>query len=144
MSIEHLAKTCINTQLALPLFSSRVPAGFPSPADDFIESSLDLNEHLITHPSATFFCRVSGDSMIGLGIFNGDLLVIDRALEPKHHDVVLAAVDGELTCKLLDKDNRQLLAANKHYPAIAIRDEMELIIEGVVTHSIKAHRVCSG
>lgn len=143
MAIERLAEASIDTELALPLFLSRVPAGFPSPADDFSEDKLDLNQHLIKHPSATFFCRVSGHSMKDLGIFDGDLLVVDRALTPQQDDVVLAAVDGELTCKLLDKNNQQLMAANPDYPPIAITEQMDVIIEGVVTHSIKAHRVCA-
>ena len=144
MSIKRLAKVDNETTLTIPLFLCKVPAGFPSPADDFMENQLDLNQHLISHPAATFFCRVSGQSMIGLGIFDGDLLIVNRALQPRDQDIVLAAVDGELTCKKLDKLNKRLLSANKDYPPIQIKDAMELVIEGVVTHSIKAHCVRTG
>jgi DNA polymerase V len=141
MPITPLSPSSVETELALPLFLTRVPAGFPSPADDFVENKLDLNTYLVQHPAATFFCRVTGHSMRGLGIFDGDLLVVDRALSPQDQDVVLAAIDGELTCKQLDKTHRQLVSANPDYPPIAIKEEMDVVIEGVVTYSIKAHRV---
>ena len=131
-----------NYSILIPLFLDKVPAGFPSPADDYMEKSLDLNEHLIKHPAATFYCRVSGDSMVGIGIHDGDLLIVDRALEPHQGDVVLAALNGELTCKLLDIRHKQLLSSNKHYPPIPIADHSDLVIEGVVINSIRQHR-CS-
>jgi len=87
----------------LLLVVSPVRAGFPSPADDYVETQLDLVEHLIHHPSATYYIRVKGDSMQGLGIDDGDLLIVDRSLEPKHGYTVIAAVDGELTCKRLEQ-----------------------------------------
>lgn len=90
-----------SSPLSLPLFASRVPAGFPSPADDYIDQRLDLNEHLINHPAATFFVRVSGDSMTGASLHDGDLLIVDRALEPVDGRIVIAAVNGELTVKRL-------------------------------------------
>jgi len=123
-----------------PLYSARVQAGFPSPADDYLEGSLDLNEHLISHPAATFYCRVCGDSMTGVGIFDGDLLIVDRALTPRTGDVVLAALDGELTCKILDSQGRQLLAANRRYPPITIPEGSHFEVEGVVISSIRRHR----
>ena len=126
----------------LPLFSHSVRAGFPSPADDYIEQSLDLNEHVIQHPSATYFVRAQGDSMLSLGIHSGDLLVVDRALEPVQGDVVIAALDGELTCKILDVRLQRLLSGNEAFPPITISENAELIIEGVVTHSLRYHR-CS-
>lgn len=126
-----------------PLYATRVPAGFPSPADDYLDRSLDLNEYLIKHPAATFYCRVSGSSMEGAGIYDGDLLIVDRSLEPKQGSVVVAALDGELTCKVLDLDRRQLLSCNPDYPAINISEAMDLIIEGVVAYSVRAH-VCTG
>lgn len=126
--------------LCLPMYGTKVKAGFPSPADDYIERALDLNEHLIRHPAATFYCEVSGDSMRGVGIFDGDLLVVDRALKPRHGDVVLAALDGELTCKLLDMRGKRLLSANRDYPPIAITEGADFLIEGVVTNSIRRHR----
>ncbi|HEY6130428.1 MAG TPA: translesion error-prone DNA polymerase V autoproteolytic subunit [Halioglobus sp.] len=128
--------------LSLPLFSHSVPAGFPSPADDYLELPLDLNEHVIRHPAATYYVRAQGHSMIRLGIHDGDLLVVDRALEPAHGDVVIAALDGELTCKVLDLRLRRLLSGNDLFPPIPVGDDAELVIEGVVTHSIRYHR-CS-
>ena len=126
-----------------PLFISTVPAGFPSPADDYMDKRLDLNEQFIKHPAATFYCRVSGHSMTGAGIFDGDLLIVDRAVRPVHGDVILAALNGELTCKILDMHNRRLLSANDGYPPLAILEGADFSIEGVVIHSIRSHRVCS-
>ncbi len=127
--------------LMLPLYSSSVAAGFPSPADDYIERYLDLNSLLIPHPSSTFLARAQGDSMIELGIHNGDILIVDRAVEPQHKDVVVAALDGELVCKILDKVKQCLLPANNRYSAIAIAEMSELLIEGVVISSIRCHRL---
>jgi DNA polymerase V len=126
----------------LPLFGTAVRAGFPSPADDFVETPLDIREHLIKHPSATFFARAEGDSMTGFGIFNGDLLIVDRALQPQHGDVVIAAIDGELTCKVLDMHEKLLRSGNVRYQPIELHDNAELLIEGVVIHSVRHHR-CS-
>lgn len=128
-------------RLARPLFLSRVPAGFPSPAEDYVEGSLDLNEHLIQHKEATFFVRVQGESMIGAGIQNGDLLVVDRALEAVDKNIVIAVVDGELTLKRLSKRNGQvrLLPENPCFHPIEFNDDQVLEIWGVVTSVI--HRV---
>ncbi|NRB39045.1 MAG: translesion error-prone DNA polymerase V autoproteolytic subunit [Pseudomonadales bacterium] len=141
MKIKPLALTDLPSILELPVYLSQVSAGFPSPADDYIEETIDLNKHIIKRPSSTYFARASGDSMLHLGIISGDLLVIDRSVTPKHGAVVVAAVNGELTCKILDKHRKMLLAANKKYPPIAITPEMELLIEGVVTHSVRYHHV---
>lgn len=124
--------------LAIPFYSSTVRAGFPSPADDYIESYLDLNEHLIDHPAATFMVRASGDSMLGVGIHDGDLLVVDRSLEAAHGRIVIAAVDGELTVKRLSlrAGRVQLIAENNAYPPIDITDEQDMVIWGVVKHVI--------
>lgn len=127
--------------ITLPLYSCRVRAGFPSPADDFIDKSLDLNEFLIRKPAATFFAWAEGDSLRDIGIDQGDLLIIDRSLERTQGAVVVAAVDGELTCKILDIRRKQLLSANENYPPIKISGKEDLLIEGVVTHSIKKHLV---
>ncbi|MBU2887515.1 translesion error-prone DNA polymerase V autoproteolytic subunit [Gilvimarinus agarilyticus] len=132
------------SHLPLNLFTHRVRAGFPSPADDYIEQPLDLNEHLIRHPAATYYARAQGDSMLQLGIYDGDLLVVDRSLEPSHGDVVIAALNGELTCKVLDKRYGRLLSGNDDFPPIACTGDNELVIEGVVIASIRYHRVCSG
>lgn len=125
------------SRLSLPLFGCRVSAGFPSPADDYLEAPLDLNQHLIKHPSATFFARAEGDSMRGRGIFPGDLLIIDRSLKPGHGQVVIAALNGELTCKILDVRRRCLLAANRRYPPIPIDDDSGFCVEGVVIASVR-------
>ena len=124
------------TALKLPFFSTSVAAGFPSPADDYIEAGLDLNEYLVKHPSSTFLARASGDSMTRAGILDGALLVVDKSLTPKNGSVVIAAINGELTCKILDIEHRLLRAANPSYPSIALGDDTDLLIEGVVVHAI--------
>lgn len=123
---------------SLPLYSSTVRAGFPSPADDHIESWLDLNEYLIKNPAATFFVRASGDSMLGAGIRSGDLLIVDRSLEASQGKIVIAALDGELTVKRISfaGGRVQLLPENNKYPPIDITDEQDLVIWGVVTQVI--------
>ena len=127
------------SHLELPLYGCHVRAGFPSPADDFIDKALDLNEYLIKKPAATFFAWAEGDSLRDIGITQGDLLIIDRSLERTHGAVVVAAIDGELTCKILDMRRKQLLSANPNYPPIDVAGKEDLLIEGVVTHSIKKH-----
>ncbi len=124
--------------LELPLYSSTVSAGFPSPADDYIECKLDLNNHLIKHPAATFFVRASGESMIHAGIQSGDMLIVDRSLEATHGKIVIAAINGELTVKRLSCQNGrlQLLAENPDFKPINIIDEQDMVIWGVVTHVI--------
>jgi len=121
-----------------PLYSNKVSAGFPSPADSDIECSLDLNTHLIQHPAATFFLRVSGDSMQNAGIQSGDLLIVDKSLEPSDGKIVIAALDGELTVKRLVKRGGcvQLVPENDRYPIIEVNDRQDLLIWGVVTHVI--------
>lgn len=136
MKITRVEKQEVASFLPLPLFTSSVPAGFPSPADDYIENSLDLNKHLIAHPSSTYFARAAGDSMIERGILDKALLVVDRAIEPRQGQVVIAAINGELTCKILDIENKQLLAANPAYAPILIGDDSDMLIEGVVIHVI--------
>lgn len=122
--------------MALPLHSTRVACGFPSPADDHLEGALDLNDHLIKHPAASYFVRAEGDSLINKGIYSGDLLVVDRALKAQHGDIVIAAIDGQLLCKILDLKNNALVSANTHYPPIELTEAMDLIIEGVVVHAV--------
>lgn len=121
-----------------PLFGAKVAAGFPSPADDYMEGALDLNEHLVRNPAATFFVRVTGESMRDAGIFPNDLLVVDRSLEPKNGSVVIAVLNGELTVKRIWKRNGQveLRAANPDFPPIRLAGEMELDIWGVVKYAI--------
>jgi DNA polymerase V len=122
----------------LPLFTGKVAAGFPSPADDYIEKTLDLNELLVQKPAATFFARAQGESMLGAGIHHNDILVVDRSIEPVPGKIVICALNGELTVKRLERDGGQwqLKAENKHYPDIAIHEELEMVIWGVVTNVI--------
>lgn len=128
------------TAAARPLafFTSRVEAGFPSPADDYLEGALDLNEHLIRHPAATFFLRVSGDSMTGAGIYPGDILIVDRSLPPADGRIVIAVVDGELTVKRLHRRRGRirLVPENPRYPTIEITAEQDLRVWGVVVHAV--------
>ena len=130
----------LSTRYALPLFLGRLAAGFASPADDYIEGRLDLNRHLIKHPAATFFVRVSGDSMIEAGIHHGDLLVVDRSLDAVDGHVIVAALDGELTVKRLFKRGEilRLLPANPAYHPIEILTQQTIEIFGVVTNVIQA------
>ena len=127
------------THLSLPMFGHKVRAGFLSPADDYVEAWLDLNEHLVENKDATFFVRATGDSMTGAGIQEGNLLVVDRALEARHRDIVIAVVDGEMTVKRLDKRRGRirLLAENPAYEPIEFQDGQELTIWGVVTSVIQ-------
>lgn len=129
------------SKLKLPLFLTGVQAGFPSPADDFIDKRLDLNEHLVQHPAATFFVRVAGDSMQGAGIHDGDLVVVDRALEATAGRVVMAALGGELTIKRLERRGERLVLApaNPDYPSFDVTAREDFEVWGVVTHVI--HKV---
>jgi DNA polymerase V len=121
-----------------PLFLSGVSAGFPSPADDYLDRKLDLNEHLVKNPAATFFVRVAGDSMTGAGINDNDILIVDRSLEPLSNNIVIATVNGELTVKRLikKKDSCLLFAENPDYPPLIIDEDTPLEIWGVVTYAI--------
>lgn len=121
-----------------PLYGCKINAGFPSPADDYIESWLDLNEHLVKHKAATFFLRVKGDSMKGANIHDGSLLIVDKAAEPKHGDIVVVAMDGEFIVKRLYRRDGvvKLQAANEAYPEILIKPESDLVVWGVVQHVV--------
>lgn len=125
--------------LRIPLFSHKIAAGFPSPADDYIEGRLSLDEHLVQHREATFFVRAQGNSMVGAGIFDGDLLVVDKSLNPASGDVVIAVIDGDLTVKRLAVSHGKvtLKAENSCFPDIEFKDEQELQVWGVVTSAIK-------
>ena len=136
MKINPIGFVSVGERRLLPLYLSRVAAGFPSPADDYLDGGLDLNEHLIVHPAATYFARAEGDSMIELGIFSGDLLIIDRAAQAVDGDVVVVAIDGLLTIKVLDLAHSRLLPANKLYRPIEISAESQVDIEGVVLHAV--------
>jgi len=126
------------SQAPLVLFHAPVYAGFPSPAADYAQSSINLNEHLITNQSATFLFRVRGDSMSGIGIYDGDTLVVDRSITPKHKQIVLAIVDEDFTVKRLYKRNGivKLIAENPEFPPIELKDGQELRVWGVVTFNL--------
>ncbi|GAO36709.1 DNA polymerase V [Sulfuricella sp. T08] len=124
----------------IPLMSHSVRAGFPSPADDYVEKRIDLNEELIQHREATFFLRVRGHSMVGAGIDDGDELIVDRAIKPEHGRIVVAAVDGELTVKRFYQRGGavKLVAESPEFPDIELKDGQEMVIWGVVTKIIKS------
>jgi DNA polymerase V len=132
----------MNTVLELPLQNCSVPAGFPSPAEDYVEHKLDLNSYLVPHPAATFFVRASGNSMTGANIYDGDLLIIDRSLEATHNDIVIAVVQGEITVKRLHhlRGEIALIPENDGYQTIFINEHSELHIWGVVTNAIHCIR----
>ncbi|HAT3877867.1 TPA: translesion error-prone DNA polymerase V autoproteolytic subunit [Legionella pneumophila] len=136
--IDEIKNYLLEQPKGIPLYSSKVRAGFPSPADDYIETYLDLNEHIVKHPASTFFLIAEGDSMTDVGIQPGDMLIVDKSIEPSHGKIVIAALDGELTVKTLSKLNGkvQLLPGNKAYKPIDITDSQDLVIWGVVTHVI--------
>lgn len=126
------------SEVALPLYMVAVSAGLPSPAEDYIEDKIDLSQHLIKNPAATFLVRATGDSMIGAGIHSGDVLVVDRSLEPTQNKVVIAVLNGDLTVKRIRYERKRvyLLPENPEYPAIAIHEGCELQVWGVVTNVI--------
>ena len=121
-----------------PLFLDSVSAGFPSPATDYMENKLDLNEHLVQKPTATYIVKANGPSMIDAGISSGDLLIVDRSLTPRNDNIVIASIFGDLTVKKLKKKNQTLflISANADYPSIEVKEEMECFIWGVVTYVI--------
>lgn len=126
------------TKLKIPMFAHSVQAGFPSPADDYVADTLDLNEHLIHRREATFFVHASGESMIGAGIQDGDILVVDRSITPANGRIVIATVDGEFTVKRLERNANsvRLLPENPEFQPIEFKSEQELQIWGVVTSVI--------
>jgi DNA polymerase V len=127
-----------HTAIELPLYETHVPAGFPSPAEEYLGDTMDLNEYLIKNPVASFFAKVEGESMIDAGIFAGDLVVVDRSLTAKDGDIVIAAVNNEFTIKRLStKKGIRLLPANEAYQPIVMSGENELVIWGVVTSLIR-------
>lgn len=139
MSVHLFAKADISVSISIPLFLESVQAGFPSPAQDYIEKSLDLNELCIKHPAATFFVRAAGLSMTGIGIYPGDILVVDRSITAEHGHIVIACISGEMTVKeLCTKPHYQLIPHNPDYQPIEIQEGIELDIFGVVTNVIKS------
>jgi len=127
-----------STPLNIAYFESGVSAGFPSPAEDHMHSKIDLNNLLIENPSATYYIRVNGDSMLGAGIINGDLLIVDRSMEVTNNRIVVAHINGEFTVKRIKKNKNKIFlqAENTNYKNIEITEEMDFEIFGVVIHAI--------
>ena len=130
------------TLLELPLAGTAIAAGFPSPAEEYVEIALDLNKELIKHPASTFYARVKGDSMVDAGIQDGDLLVIDKALEPKEGAIAVCYLDGEFTVKRLAvrEDGVYLIPANAEFKPIRITEENEFLVWGIVAYVIHKPR----
>ena len=128
----------VSSDLLIPLVNEAVSAGFPSPAEDYIELGVDLNKYLIKNPISTFFLRVSGNSMNNAGIYNNDLLIIDRSINPTPGNIVVALLDGEFTLKRLIKEqnNYYLKADKENYPAISLYEYVDIEIWGVAIYSI--------
>ncbi|MCG9893620.1 MAG: translesion error-prone DNA polymerase V autoproteolytic subunit [Thermosynechococcaceae cyanobacterium MS004] len=137
-TVEDVLRPVRTTRYALPFYMVSVAAGFPAPGEDYIEGKIDLNRHLIKNPAATFLVRVTGDSMIEAGIHSGDILLVDRSLQPADQKIVIAVLNGELTVKRMhyEKGRLYLMPANPDYPAIAIEESMALQVWGVVTNVI--------
>jgi len=128
------------TTLDIPLVDQNISAGFPSPADDFLDISIDLNKELIKNPPATFFGRVNGDSMSDLGINDGDLLIIDKSVEPTDGRIAVCFIDGEFTLKTIkiEKDCCWLIPANKKYKPLKVTEDNEFVVWGIVLHVVKS------
>ncbi|WP_031485287.1 LexA family protein [Maridesulfovibrio frigidus] len=128
----------INSEMMLPFYLSEVAAGFPSPADDYIDKKMDLNEHLIRNPTATFFVRAYGDSMQDANIQSGDILIVDRALDAANNSIVIAVFNGELTVKRLKQAGNKLflMPENKDFPKLEVTEDTSFEIWGVVTYII--------
>lgn len=128
------------TELELPYVNEGISAGFPSPALDFVDLTIDLNKHLVKHPSATFYGRVKGQSLKNAGISDGDLLVIDRSLEPANGKIAVCYIDGEFTAKRIQKTKNELwlIPENDDYQPIKITEDNNFVVWGIVTHVIKS------
>jgi DNA polymerase V len=138
LKIETIYGSDLSTLCRQPYFQDRVPAGFPSPAGDYEEGQLDLNQHLVKNPPATFFVRVTGDSMKGAGIHSGDLLIVDRSLEPRDKNIVIAVVNGQLTVKRIRIHKKQisLEPENDAFPIQEISQDTDFQVWGIVTNVI--------
>lgn len=135
-------KPDFSNQTKTPIYLNPVQAGFPSPADDYIEDSLDLNKHLIKKPSATFIVKAKGDSMVGAGIDSGDLLVVDRSITPQNNSIVIAMLNGSFTVKRLIRKSGEtfLRPENTKYKEVKVEESHDFEIWGVVAHVIKNFR----
>ncbi len=147
MKLRRLHRTAIlefyfpdySSKLDLPFYDVGISAGFPSPADDFIELTIDLNKEFIKNKDSTFFAKVKGHSMKDAGIYDGDLLIIDKSLEPQNNKIAICQIDGEFTVKRIriEKDIVWLIAENEDYAPIRVSPENEFMIWGIVTNAIK-------
>ena len=137
----HISPANIETEQPLPYADEGVKAGFPSPDQNYIEESIDLNRLVVRHPATTFYAHVVGDSMLDAGISDGDLIVVDRSLRPQDSNVVVACIDGEFTLKRIKLDSGHgclwLMPENPKYKPIKVTEDNHLVIWGVVTHCIK-------
>lgn len=129
----------VSCEVEIPLVFSKVSAGFPSPADDFLDLNIDLNKHLVKNQYTTFFVKVSGNSMQDVGISDGDILIVDKSLDPANNKIAVCFIDGEFTVKRIkvEKNCVWLVAENPDYKPIKVTDENELIIWGIVINVIK-------
>jgi len=136
--IGEILRGKLSTTLKIPLFESRVQAGFPSSTDELSEGALDLNEHLVQHKASTFFVRVTGESMTEVGIFPGDLLIVDRSIVPSYGKIVIAVLNGEMTVKRFEKHKDRILlcSENENYPDFFVKEEDNFYVWGVVTNVI--------
>jgi DNA polymerase V len=132
----------LSTHMPLPYADQGIQAGFPSPAQDYISESIDLNREIVTHPASTFYGRVSGESMIGDGIDPGDIIVIDRSIEPDDGDLAVCCLDGDFTLKRirLEKDRIWLIPSNEKFDPILVTPDSQFEVWGVVTHTIKRNK----
>jgi DNA polymerase V len=138
MTIVEIQNIEAATKLPLPIYLTSVQAGFPSPAEGFLDKTLDLNELLVTHPAATFFVRVTGDSMRDAGIFSGDILIVDRAITATDQKIIIAVINGEFTVKRLKIRDKKvfLVPENPTYPILEIKEGSDFQVWGVVTYVI--------
>lgn len=141
VTVKTIHPTAVKKELKIPLFLARIPAGFPSPADDHLDKNLDLNEYLVKNPSATFYVRVEGSSMVNAGIHDGDILIVDRSIEPRDKKIVIAAVNGELTVKRIRKIKGKVFLEpeSDEFEPLEISEATDCQIWGVVTYGI--HKV---
>ena len=139
-SYKDIMNKYLNSRVLLPIYLCKVEAGFPSPAENYVEQELDLKEYLIRNSDSTFLVRATGKSMVNVGIFPGDILIVDRSLEAKNNSIIIVSIDGELTVKRLikDKNNKKLYlkSENLDYPNIDLKIESDTMVWGVVTYSI--------
>ncbi|MBN8827759.1 MAG: translesion error-prone DNA polymerase V autoproteolytic subunit [Sphingobacteriia bacterium] len=137
--VKEIFDTNNLSSLEIEISASKISAGFPSPADDFIERKLDLNDYLINHPASSFLVRVGGDSMINAGILENDILIVDKSLQAIHSKIVIAIIDNDLTVKRLYKKNGKimLIPENENYLPITFENEQQLQIWGVVTGMVR-------